>query len=257
VIKQRRPKSRETRDSRRCARKAHDRSSRVKNRLPTQSSRFLHDVGGSKDEKGRGAIGLCTPYTAQAKLLREILKSHGLEKDVRASTAHGFQGDERTVLVLDLVDSIGERNAGLFLQSNHLGDSGAKLQNVAISRAKEAIIVVANLTFLDAKLPGDAKLRGLLHDLQQAGRLVDVREVLALRPIYEDLKRFDPQPKIDPEALRTGFSLGATSRNLHARTLNMPRSQSSFLRASSRLTVLRRWETCCARKSLKACAFAA
>ncbi|GDX11419.1 hypothetical protein LBMAG57_31910 [Verrucomicrobiota bacterium] len=165
----------------------------------------LRDADSIKDERGRGTVGLCTPYAAQAKLLREVLKSHGLEKVVRASTAHGFQGDERSILVLDLVDSIGERNVGLFLQANQLEDTGAKLQNVALSRGKEAIIIVANLTFLDAKLPGDAILRGLLHDLQRAGRIVDVRDVLALRPVLDDLRRFGPQPGIDPEALRTGL----------------------------------------------------
>ncbi len=158
-----------------------------------------------KDDHGRGTIGLCTPYAAQAKLLREVLKSYGLEKTVRASTVHGFQGDERSVLVLDLVDSIGERNAGIFLQANRLDDIGAKLQNVALSRAKEAIIIVANLTFLDAKLPGDAILRGLLHDVQRAGRIIDVRDVLALRPVFEDMRRFEPRPELDPEALRTGL----------------------------------------------------
>lgn len=165
----------------------------------------LRDAGCIKDKEGQGALGLCSPYAAQAKLLREVLKSHGLEKDVLARTVHGFQGDERSVLVLDLVDSIGERNVGLFLQANQREDTGAKLQNVALSRAKKAIIVVANLTFLDAKLPGDAILRGLLHDLQRAGRIVDVRDVLALRPVLDDLRRFGPQPEIDPEALRTGL----------------------------------------------------
>ena len=65
---------------------------------------------------GRGTIGLCTPYAAQAKLLREVLKSYGLERTIRASTAHGFQGDERLVLVLDFVDSIGERMRASFFK---------------------------------------------------------------------------------------------------------------------------------------------
>lgn len=165
----------------------------------------LRDAKAIQDSGGRGMVGVCTPYAAQAKLLREVLKSHVSQQLVPARTVHGFQGDERAVLVLDLVDSIGERNAGLFLQANQLDDTGAKLQNVALSRAKEAIIIVANLTFLDAKLPGDAILRGLLHDLQRAGRIVDVRDVLALRPVLDDLRRFGPQPEIDPEALRTGL----------------------------------------------------
>jgi hypothetical protein len=168
----------------------------------------FRDCNRIQGRDGRGIIGLCTPYAAQAKLLREVLRSYGLERTVRASTAHGFQGDERSILVLDLVDSIGERNAGIFLQANKLDDIGAKLQNVALSRAKEAIIIVGNLTFLDAKLPGDAKLRGLLHDIQRVGRIVDVRDVLALRPVLEDMRRFGPQPDLDPEALRTGLFAG-------------------------------------------------
>lgn len=165
----------------------------------------LRDAHCTKDEKGKGMIGLCTPYAAQAKLLREVLTSHGLKDDVRASTAHGFQGDERAFLVLDLVDSIAERNAGLFLQAELLDEVGAKLLNVALSRSKEAVIVVANLTFLDAKLPGNAILRGLLHDFQRDGRVVDVRDVLALRSVLDDLHKFGPHPSIDSEALRTGL----------------------------------------------------
>jgi AAA domain/PLD-like domain len=162
----------------------------------------LHDKG----LEAEAMVGVASPYSAQAKLLRKMLKAHGLdEKNLRASSVHGFQGDERNVFILDLVDSVGERNAGFFLQANHLRHSGAKLFNVALSRAQEAIIIIANLTFLDAKLPGDAILRGLLHDVQGLGRVVDVRDVLSLYPIVEDLKRFGPQPDLDPEAVRTGL----------------------------------------------------
>ncbi len=147
---------------------------------------------------------------------------------------HGFQGDERSVLVLDLVDSTGERNVGLFLQANQLDDTGAKLQNVALSRAKEAIVVVANLTFLDAKLPGDAILRGLLHDLQRAGRIVDVRDVLALRPVLDDLRRFGLQPDIDPEALRTGLFGGRDFERLVR--LDMEQAKQSIIIYSGFIT---------------------
>jgi hypothetical protein len=153
----------------------------------------------------KGLVGICTPYAAQAKLLREMLKSHDLAPTVRASTVHGFQGDERRLMILDLVDSVGERFPGIFLQANHRDDAGGKLLNVAISRAKEALFVFANLTYLNAKLPGDAILRGMLHDLQVHGRIVDVTDVLALHPIFDDLKKFGPQLSVDPESLRTGL----------------------------------------------------
>jgi hypothetical protein len=159
-----------------------------------------------QDAKGKGRIGICTPYTAQAKLLRAILKSHELDNaTVRASTVHGFQGDERPLMVLDLVDSVGERNVGIFLQAERSEDAGAKLLNVALSRTQEGLVIIANLTFLDQKLPSNAILRGLLHDIQRSARIVDVREVLALCPILEDLEMFGSQPELDPECLRTGL----------------------------------------------------
>lgn len=166
----------------------------------------LRDHGFLRERDGKGRVGVCAPYAAQAALLREIFRSHEIDAaTVRATTVHGFQGDEREMMILDLVDSVGERNAGIFLQASELADVGAKLLNVAFSRAKERIIVVANLTFLDRKLPSDAILRGLMHDVQRLGQIIDVREVLALRPVLDDLQRFGQQPQLDPEALRTGL----------------------------------------------------
>lgn len=158
------------------------------------------------DANHRGRVGVCTPYAAQARLIRDIFKAHEIDgATVRASTVHGFQGDERELMVLDLVDSVGERNAGIFLQANQLEDVGAKLVNVALSRAKEELVIIANLTFLDRKLPSDAILRGLMHEVQRVGSIIDVREVLALRPVLEELRHLEPQPEVDSEALRTGL----------------------------------------------------
>jgi hypothetical protein len=169
----------------------------------------LNELGRLRDADGKARLGICTPYAAQGKLMREILKAHGLDDGtVRASSVHSYQGDERALMIIDLVDSVGERNAGIFLQANQKEDSGAKLLNVALSRAQEGIVIVANLTFLDQKLPSDALLRGLLHDIQRKGRVVDVRDVLALHPVIDDLKRFGSQPDLDPECLRTGLFAG-------------------------------------------------
>ncbi len=170
------------------------------------------------NSEGKQAIGVCTPYAAQAKLLAAIVKAHGLE-NVRARSAHGFQGDERNVIILDLVDSIGERNVGYFSQATRRQDSGAKLFNVALSRAREAIIIFANLTFLDMKLPSDSMLRQILCDVQRAGRILDVRDVLALHPIFDDLQHFGSQLELDPEALRTGLFGGRDFAHLFRRDI--------------------------------------
>jgi ssDNA-binding Zn-finger/Zn-ribbon topoisomerase 1 len=67
---------------------------------------------------------------------------------------------------------------------------------------------VANLTFLDEKLPSGAILRGMLHDMQGRGRIVDAKDILALRPILDDLQRFGRSAELDVQALQTGLFSG-------------------------------------------------
>jgi hypothetical protein len=166
---------------------------------------FLEESGCVVDEKGRKQMGFCTPYAAQARLMRKILKTHKLDEAIRASTAHGFQGDERELIVFDLVDSLGEYNPGIFLQATSLNETGAKLLNVALSRPKSLIAVIANRTYLDAHLPGDAILRGVLYQLQETGRVIDAKDILALRPIIDDLASLSANVSLDPESVRTGL----------------------------------------------------
>ncbi|WP_018139200.1 MULTISPECIES: AAA domain-containing protein [unclassified Thioalkalivibrio] len=137
--------------------------------------------------EGTTDLGICTPYAAQAKLFRKILSGEGLGDSIAAGTVHRYQGDEKNMMLLDLVDSVGDPNAGIFLQATAMADAGAKLFNVAVSRAENHLVVLANLTYLDEKLPCDAYLREILYEMQRKGRVIDVQEVLDLYPIEEDL----------------------------------------------------------------------
>jgi superfamily I DNA and/or RNA helicase/ssDNA-binding Zn-finger/Zn-ribbon topoisomerase 1 len=166
-----------------------------------------------RDSGFNDSIGICSPYSAQSKLLKDVLKTRGLAENVRASTVHGFQGDEREIMVLDLVDSIGERNVGVFLQANRLSDDGAKLLNVALSRAKQSIIIVGNLTFLDERLPSDSYLRRLLFQFQKNGKIVDARQILPLLPITQDLD-LETLPDIQIDSRKTGLFGGSDFERL-------------------------------------------
>lgn len=163
--------------------------------LHLQQSRFI---------EGKGSIGICTPYAAQAKIHRKIMEGYGLH-DIEAGTVHRYQGDEKTMMVLDIPDSVGDYGVGVFLQANNLEDAGAKLFNVAISRAKEHLVVFANLTYLDDKLPGDSYLRDILFQMQERGTVVDVQDVIALRPIYEGLEKLQHNIEVDLEDSENGL----------------------------------------------------
>ncbi len=160
---------------------------------------FAASCIGSSADKSR--LGVCTPFAAQRDVLKRLTSGSG----VIVGTVHRYQGDQKVAMVIDVPDSLGERYVSLFAQAGSPEDAGTKLFNVAVSRAKEHIIFIANLNYLDAKLPANAFLRGLLHEASTKGRIVDVRDVLAMWPIADDLQRIGCPFVLDPETLRSGL----------------------------------------------------
>jgi hypothetical protein len=78
-------------------------------------------------------IGMITPYRAQVRQLRELLRDvHGLEID----SVDGFQGREKEAIVLSLVRSNPEGEIGF------LGD--VRRTNVAMTRARRKLIVIGD-----------------------------------------------------------------------------------------------------------------
>jgi superfamily I DNA and/or RNA helicase len=152
-----------------------------------------------------GKLGVCTPYAAQAKLLKKILNTNGLETIVDTGTVHRYQGDEKETMILDIPDSLGEQNVGIFLQSDHPDENGAKLFNVAVSRAKNHLIVFANLTYLEDKLPDLSMLREILHTIQSKGKVIDVRDILSMYPIMNDLKKIGEAFDLKRETVESGL----------------------------------------------------
>ncbi|MGI6627842.1 MAG: topoisomerase DNA-binding C4 zinc finger domain-containing protein [Bacillota bacterium] len=112
----------------------------------------IAEITGSKN------VGIITPYNLQGRLTNRMALELGLGDKIACSTVHRFQGSERQVIVLDTVDSTGMRDAGQLLKGGH--DSLAmRLLNVAITRAREKLIIVANKAWLTSKLdPGNILL---------------------------------------------------------------------------------------------------
>jgi AAA domain/Topoisomerase DNA binding C4 zinc finger/PLD-like domain len=156
----------------------------------------LHKVGMLHDNK---VLGICTPYAAQAKIIGKLIEGEKLNNLVQVGTVHSYQGDERSTMVLDIPESHGGAwNLGQFVQGLSPDHTGARLINVAISRAKHRLVVLANLTYLDRKLPSTSLLRSVLFDMQKNGQVVSGRDVLALRPIERDLKGLLGQLPFEP-----------------------------------------------------------
>lgn len=132
--------------------------------------------------KGINDIGVCTPYAAQSKLLKKAVGDMA-----EAGTIHRYQGDQVETMIIDIPDSLGERGVGMFLEGDIIDlnssvniDIGTKLFNVAISRAKDQLILVCNLKYLDSKLPQNAYLRKALYHIYSKGTVIDARQIFSL-----------------------------------------------------------------------------
>jgi len=95
----------------------------------------------------RGSIGVVSPFRAQANRILDLVYQHDgvgsrlADLDFLVDTVHKFQGDERDVMIFSPVVSEGiPDTALLFLRSN------PNMFNVAITRARSALIVVGDHT---------------------------------------------------------------------------------------------------------------
>lgn len=92
-------------------------------------------------------IAIITPYRAQVRYLRQLLRAERKAEttpyagnEIEVGTVHQFQGSDADVVIFDVVDGQGRNNVGKLLRD----DSGIRLVNVAITRAKGKLVVIAD-----------------------------------------------------------------------------------------------------------------
>lgn len=109
----------------------------------------LADFGGIPAEAGHeDGVAVVAPFRAQVQLLRRHLPRSLFEQSFELSTVHQFQGAERGTMIVDLVDGRGPASLSGFLTATRVQDTGARLLNVAVSRARRRVIVVGDLEYL-------------------------------------------------------------------------------------------------------------
>jgi adenylate kinase family enzyme len=126
------------------------------------------------------AVGAVTPYAAQARLIQSLLSERlGDRAAGVAATVHRFQGNEKKVIVLDLTDSVGTP-LSRFLKATSIDEDGARLLNVATSRARKHVILLGNFHYLMMKAPKGAYVRRLVDHFMAHGTPLDVAALLPL-----------------------------------------------------------------------------
>ena len=121
-----------------------------------------------------GNIGFCAPFRAQIKLMKKISEKEAYKEKVSIGTVHTFQGDEKTTVIFDSVESLGE-DWHIFIPHGQQSPSKSSTLTVAVSRAKQKLIFIANLRYLDTKIPAQGYFRHILHKAKKQVKLLTQR----------------------------------------------------------------------------------
>jgi very-short-patch-repair endonuclease len=120
-------------------------------------------------------IAIITPYRGQVRLIRTWLRGES-ELDpklqgVEVGTVHSFQGGESDVVIFDIVDGPPRPNLGALLRD----ETGMRLVNVALTRARGKLVVIAHKDWMRGVDPARA---GLLWHLLFGGAAPKLCSVL-------------------------------------------------------------------------------
>lgn len=118
-----------------------------------------------------GRIGIVAPYAAQARLINKIAKDWELLDRVRISTVHRFQGGEEDIIIFDSVEGPGTKVAPM-LDDTKVGSEAEKVLNVAFTRAKNRLYLVAHTKHLISDLHPDSALARIVHYFYQEAEVL-------------------------------------------------------------------------------------
>ncbi len=117
-------------------------------------------------------VGIISPYAAQARLIAKILQDMGLEREVRTATVHRFQGGEADIIIFDTVEGPGLKVAPM-LDDTKKDSDASLLLNVAMTRAKCKVFLLANLKYLKGELSTETVLRRIISEFERNGEIID------------------------------------------------------------------------------------
>lgn len=141
-------------------------------------------------EKGAEEIGIITPFSAQANLIRKLVMDRGLQKSIKSSTVHQFQGDEKEFIIIDTVDGYPMKKVSVLMRGE-MDSEAMRLINVAITRAKFGLVVINNYEYFRAKMIQGNSVFDALKRIYNSGLIIPAEEFL---PSYSQVKN---QTEID------------------------------------------------------------
>lgn len=139
----------------------------------------LFEDGWALNSTAKKSFGIVTPYRKQSSFIEGLLTANP-DNHIKGgiSTVHRFQGNERDLMIIDLtkVASISEPNLGDFIgHPDPLAPENA-MWNVAISRARQHVIIVGDSQTL--KRNPSALISKLVSKMEKSRKDMDAQTVI-------------------------------------------------------------------------------
>ncbi|QQQ80387.1 AAA family ATPase [Saccharothrix sp. 6-C] len=137
--------------------------------------------GGPPDARPAARMAVIAPYRDQVRALQGSLAYRfGADYDGVVDTVHRFQGSQRPLVVIDTVAGAGDK-VGFFYEGTGLSSATCRLLNVAVSRAQDHLVVVADVDFLNRNLKPHGEAARMVDYLQRHAHRLDVGDLVPFR----------------------------------------------------------------------------
>jgi hypothetical protein len=137
-------------------------------------------------QRDRPRALVISPYRPQSELLQAMLHDLGLDGEARAGTIHSFQGSEASIVLLDLTVDEPHYRPGLFAAAHRREHQ--RMLNVAVTRARRRLAIVADAAFIREKADTRSAVRELMWRVRvPVPQLSAVQDVMPLERDDEPL----------------------------------------------------------------------
>ncbi|MCO5994773.1 AAA domain-containing protein [Actinoallomurus rhizosphaericola] len=132
-------------------------------------------------ERPTDRMAVIAPFRDQVNALKTSLKYRfGQDCEGLVDTVHRFQGSQRPLVVIDTVAGAGDK-LGYFYEGIGLSSTTCRLLNVALSRAQDHLVVVADVDFLHHNLEPGSEAARMLGYLERHAQSLPVDDLVPFR----------------------------------------------------------------------------
>jgi hypothetical protein len=132
----------------------------------------------NRDPANPYRVGIVTPYRPQARLIQRLVELAGIADLVLVGTVHRFQGLEFDCVVFDMVEAPSLVPAFPFIGGGD-GSEGQRLINVAVTRARHKLVIVAQVPYMIEQFGLRHTIRRVVDVAREQG-VLSARKLLAL-----------------------------------------------------------------------------